>query len=197
MEFGICQCAVLTLKKGKIVEPNGIVLPNGDVLKILKEEEGYKYLGILEADQFKYKEMKRTAKKEYLRRVRKVLESRLSGGNLITSINTWAVSLLRYAAGFINWTHGELEALDRRVCKLMTMHNALHPKSDIDRLYLPRREGGRGLADAVTIAIVGLERYVRDSTESLIIATRNVVRRITEEEESPAAVKKQIREKNM
>ena len=45
------------------------------------------------------------------------------------------------------------------------MHNALHPKSDIDRLYLPRREGGRGLisaADAVTIAIVGLESYVRD-----------------------------------
>ena len=61
---------------------------------------------------------------------------------------------------------GELEALDRRVRKLMTMHNALHPKSDIDRLYLPRREGGRGLisaADAVTIAIVGLESYVRDS----------------------------------
>ena len=73
----------------------------------------------------------------------------------------------------------------------------LHPKSDIDRLYLPRREGGRGLisaADAVTIAIVGLESYVRDSTESLIIAARNVVRSITEEE-SPAAVKKQIRKR--
>ena len=199
MEFGICKCAVLTLKKGKIVESNGIVLPNGDVMKSLKEGESYKYLGILEADQFKYKEMKRTVKKEYLRRVRKVLESRLNGGNLIAAINTWAVSLLRYAAGFIDWTQGELEALDRRVRKLMTMHNALHPKSDIDRLYLPRREGGRGLisaADAVTIAIVGLESYVRDSTESLIIAARNVVRRVTEEE-SPVAVKKQIREKKM
>ena len=30
MEFGICKCALLTLKKGKIVESNGIVLPNGD-----------------------------------------------------------------------------------------------------------------------------------------------------------------------
>ena len=114
--------------------------------------------------------MKRTVKKEYLRRVRKVLESQLNGGNLIAAINTWAVSLLRYAAGFIDWTQGELEALDRRVRKLMTMHNALHPKSDIDRLYLPKREGGRGLisvADAVTITIVGLDSYVRDSTEQL------------------------------
>ena len=166
-------------------------------MKSLKEGESYKYLGILEADQFKYKEMKRTVKKEYLRRVRKVLESRLNGGNLITAINTWAVSLLRYAAGFINWTHGELEALDRRVRKLMMMHNALHPKSDIDRLYLPRREGGRGLLSAAdAVAIVGLESYVRDSTESLIIAARNVDRSKTEEE-STVAVKKQIREKKM
>ena len=31
MEFGISKCAVLTLKKGKIVESNGIALPNGEV----------------------------------------------------------------------------------------------------------------------------------------------------------------------
>ena len=89
--------------------------------------------------------------------------------------------------------------LGRRVCKLMTMYKALHPKSEIDRLYLPRREGGRGLiiaADAVTIANVGLESYVRDTTESLIIAARNVLRSITEEE-SPVSVKKQIRETKM
>ena len=43
MEFGICKCAVLTLKKGKRVESNGIVLPNGDVMKSLKEGESYKY----------------------------------------------------------------------------------------------------------------------------------------------------------
>ena len=41
----------------------------------LREEESCKYLGILEADQFRYKEIKRTVKKEYLQRVRKVLES--------------------------------------------------------------------------------------------------------------------------
>ena len=42
----------------------------------------------------------------------------------------------------------------------MTMHKALHPKSDVDRLYLPRKEGGRGLIsveDTVIYAIAGLE----------------------------------------
>ena len=27
----------------------------------------------------------------------------------------------------------------------MTMHEALHPRDDVDRLYVPRKEGGRGL----------------------------------------------------
>ena len=43
---------------------------------------------------------------------------------------------------------------------MMTMHNAFHPKSDTDKLYLPRKESGKGLintTDAVIIAIVGLE----------------------------------------
>ena len=114
-------------------------------------------------------------------------------------INTWVVSLLRYATGFIDWTHGELEALDRKLRKSMTMHNALRSKSDIYRLYLPRTEGGGGLVsatDAVKIPIVGLERYVRDSTKSLIIAARNVDGSKTEEE-TPAVVKKQMRVKKM
>ena len=108
------------------MESNGVALSDGKVMKNLKEGESYKYLGLL--DQFRCKEMKSMVKKEYLGRVRKVLESQLNGGNLITAINTWVVSLLRYATGFIDWTHGELEALDRRVRKLMTMHNALYPR---------------------------------------------------------------------
>ena len=28
----------------------------------------------------------------------------------------------------------------------MTMHKALHPRDDVDRLYVSRKEGGGGLA---------------------------------------------------
>ena len=55
------------------------------------------------------------------------------------------------------------------------MYGALHPKSDVDRLYIPRKEGGRGLIsieDCVELAIRGLEVYVHGSEERLIQAAR-------------------------
>ena len=35
--------------------------------------------------------------------------------------------------------------LDRKTRNLLTMHKELYPKSDVDRLYVSRKEGGRGL----------------------------------------------------
>ena len=39
MEFGIEQCAILVLEKGKIVKTVGIELPDGKVIKSLQEGE--------------------------------------------------------------------------------------------------------------------------------------------------------------
>ena len=55
------------------------------------------------------------------------------------------------------------------------MYVALHPKSDVGRLYIPRRKGGRGLIsieDCVELGIKGLEVYVHGSEERLIQASR-------------------------
>ena len=55
------------------------------------------------------------------------------------------------------------------------MYGALHPKSDVDRLYIPRKEGGRALIsieDCVELAIRGFEVYVHGSEERLIQAAR-------------------------
>ena len=65
MEFGIKKCGVLILKGGKVVECEGIVLPNGETIKII-EDEGYKYLEILEMDEIKEEAMINRFKKEYL-----------------------------------------------------------------------------------------------------------------------------------
>ena len=90
--------------------------------------------------------MKEKIENEYKRRVRKILETKLSGENVIKAINTWAIALLRYSAAFLDWTKEEKQQLDRRKTrKLLTMHKGLHPKSNVGRLYIPRKEGGRGL----------------------------------------------------
>ena len=126
----------------------------------------------------KHHEMKEKVKTGYYRRVRKILETKLNGGNIITGINTWAISLLRYSAAFLDCTGAELEQVDGRTRKLMTIHRALNPKIDLARIYLSRKEGGRGLIsveDTVKLAILGLKRYVLTSEEGLLIAARRVV----------------------
>ena len=53
----------------------------------------------------------------------------------------------------------------------------MNPKSDIARIYLSRKEGGRRLIsveDTVKLAILELERYILKSEEGLLIAARRV-----------------------
>ena len=95
---------MIVLKRGKLVQSDGINMPDGEMLKALEEGDNYKYLGVLEADTIKHQTMKETVRKEYLRRVRKVLGSKLNGGNIITAINSRAVSIIRYGAGVLDWT---------------------------------------------------------------------------------------------
>ena len=58
----------------------------------------------------------------------------------------------------------------------MTMHKALHPRDDVHRLYVSRKEGGRGLAsieDSVDASIQRLKDYIKRYEGGLITATRN------------------------
>ena len=145
IDFGIGKSAMLVMMKGKIVNSVVLEFPGGKVIKSLQEGESYKYLRILEADKFLEEKMKLNVSKKYIRRLRKVLKSKLNGGNLVRGVNTWTVSLLRYSAAFVSWRKSELQAIDRKTRKLFTIYGALHPKSDVDRLYIPRKKGGRGL----------------------------------------------------
>ena len=177
MEFPATKCALLIMKKGKMVNSDKIALPNETTIKGLKQGNSYNYLKVIRAYRMKHHEMKENAKIEYYKQVRKILETKLNGGNIITEINTWAISLLRYSAAFLDWARAEFEQMDRRTRKFMTMHRALNPKSDVARIYLSRKEGGRGLIsveDIAKLAILGLERHVLTSEEVPLIAARKV-----------------------
>ena len=48
------------------------------------------------------------------------------------------------------------------------MHKVLHPRDDVDRLHVSRKEGGRGLArieDTVDASIQRLEDYIEKTNE--------------------------------
>ena len=101
MEFGIEKCAMLVIKSGKRHMTDEMELPNHNKIRTRGENETYKYLGILEADTIKQVEMKDKVRKGYLRRTRKLLETKLSSRNLIKGINTRAVPLVRYSEPFL------------------------------------------------------------------------------------------------
>ena len=87
------------------------------------------------------------------------------------AINIRAVSLVRYGAGIIDWTQAELEGMDRKTRKLLTLYGAFHPKSSIERLYMKREVGGRGLLsieDTVRVEEASLGNYVAGSEEQLL-----------------------------
>ena len=73
MQFGFEKCSVLKMKRGKQVHYEGIDLGYGVVIEEA-DEEGYKYLGILERDDICQEKMKEKAQREYYKQVRAVLK---------------------------------------------------------------------------------------------------------------------------
>ena len=58
----------------------------------------------------------------------------------------------------------------------MTIHKALHPRDDVDRLYVSRKERGRCLGsieNSVDASIQQLEDIIENRRVRLISATRN------------------------
>ena len=170
MEFGISKCAVLTMKRGKRTVSRGVKLPSSEEMGD-PENEGYKYLGILELDKVLSAEMKEKVGNVYFKILKLLLKTKLNNGNLFSAINAWAVAVIRYSAAFIGWTKEELKDIDRATRKLIKNFGGLHPRSCIQRLYMKRCNGGRGLIgieECVAGELRTLHYYLVNSGETLL-----------------------------
>ena len=169
MEFGLSKCGTVHVVNGQRVILDGISLPDGSALPEV-EEGGYRYLGILETDIILNKRMKEITSTEYFRRIKLLLKSSLTSRNLITAINSWAVPVIRYGAGILSWTVTETKGLDTQTRKLLRKSGAIHSQySDVDRLYVSRKRGGRGLQrmeDVIVREEVALTSFFNDSNDS-------------------------------
>ena len=104
MEFGLEKCALFIMKSGKQYRTEWIELPNQDKIRMLREKETYKYLGILEVDTINLEELKE--------KTRKLLETKLRSRNFINEINTRAVPLVKYSGPFLNCTREESKQME-------------------------------------------------------------------------------------
>ena len=121
------------------------MLDSGGIMEELNHDEFYKYLGIEELEQIKHEEVKSKVNKNVKTKLRKLLETELNARNLFQAINESILPLITYSFGIINWNEDELKGIDIQIRKLLNMYRAFEIKSDVDRLYLPRECGGRGL----------------------------------------------------
>ena len=91
---------------------------------------------------------KEKVRSEYFRRIRKIWNSELYCRHKITAHNTFAIAVITPTFGILPWTKEELQQIDIKTRKLLTLSGSFHVNSDVDRLYhlyCHRNEGGRGL----------------------------------------------------
>ena len=79
-----------------------------------------------------------------------------------------AMPVLSYGFGIIEWPQKEIDQLDVKTRKILTMHKMLYRNQCIDRIYIPRREGGMGLIeinDAYRNTIINLDHYIQSTKD--------------------------------
>ena len=79
--------------------------------------------------------------------------------------------VVRYTAGILDWKEKELQALDVKTRKILTRNGVFHMRSSVDRLYMKRQIGGRGLIsieECVRKEELGLCKYVKASDEWML-----------------------------
>jgi hypothetical protein len=103
-------------------------------------------------------------------RQRLILNTELSAKNKMQVNGSLVVPVLRYSFRIINWHQEEIQKLDRRTRKMLTIHGQHHPRAEIGHLYVLRKEGGRGLMQvegAYTAETVKMVEYVESKDDPL------------------------------
>ena len=170
MEFGLDKCAKATFIRGRLTSMSEIKLNEDTSIKELYQEETYKYLGIDEGDRIQPVKMKEKIRKECYRRVRAILYTELNAKNKLEAINTLAIPVVTYSFNVISWNLKEIRRMDRKIRKLLTLKRMHHPKADVNIMYVPRKEGERGMKNlemCFKTTTIGLYTYLLSADDRM------------------------------
>lgn len=148
MSFGVKKCQTVIVEKGRLIQGPDIQLDTSTVVTSMNQDP-YKYLGILQTNKIEHTRIKQSLTGQFQSRLRKLLKSKLSSKNLTKAINSYAIPILQYSFGVVKWTQTDLENINRMVRTELTKFRKHHPGSAVERINLPREDGGRGIIDAI------------------------------------------------
>ena len=160
-------CAYLKTEKGKNTTTTPIEI-NGLTVKPIQEGKSYRYLGQDGNTAYEGTINKERDSKEYLSRVKKIWSSELSAFNKTIAHNAFATPVITPTMGILDWTIQEIKDTDIRTRKILSVTGNFHPNSDVDRLYIGRNIGGRGLRSCQRLfesRIIALKQHLHRNKE--------------------------------
>lgn len=170
MEFGIDKCKSVHLQHGHLVQTSGFELDNIDneIMTDLIDGESYKFLGFMQLKHIHHTEIKKKLHEKFLVRVNQILGTQLNSRNKMKGVNTFAIPLLTYSFGIIKWSITDIYAIETSVRTALTSHRMHHRTSAVERVVLPREDGGRGFLD-----ITGLCRSQVEQLRQYFMSSRD------------------------
>ena len=132
-----------------------------------------------------------------------ISKSNLYAGNFISGLNAWAIGVMRYSEGIIDWTKEELHDMHQKYRNRMTLNRCLYPRSSVTRLYMKRNEGWRGLIsveDCITTERRGLYDCLKESKEDMLSIShifKALKENVIEDGETKEEFKKKKRRRKM
>ena len=96
----------------------------------------------------------------------------LSGPRKTRATNSFYVPLLSFGFGIVPWTKKEIQQFDVSTRRILSANNNHHPRSAIERIYLPRSAGGVGLVNIENLynrKLVSLAHHLSVSSDPLVL----------------------------
>ena len=93
-------------------------------------------------------------------------------------INMYAVLVISYSFGVIPWKQQELDIIDRKTRKLLTIYRNRHPRASVEWLYLSRKMGGRGLiliSGLHNRLLCGMEAKLHSRSTPLLLEAHKII----------------------
>ncbi|XP_029654033.1 uncharacterized protein LOC115227294 [Octopus sinensis] len=115
----------------------------GDLVKVLEEHQGYKYLGVVESPaSLITPETKKCVVEGVRSKAAMLCKTWLNARNLFHALNEYAISLLNYYVGLIEFEPSEYDEMDLIVLRVVRENHVHVLASNKERLYLSRGQLG-------------------------------------------------------
>ena len=141
MTFREDKCAFMDIHKEKMVNNLEPLVVNNLTIKPIQHGDSYRYLEIDENMSHSGPLNKENICREYIYRIRKIWLSELTDFNKMIAHNSFAIPLFTTTVGILDWTIKEINDVDVKTRKILTMTDSFHPNSDIDKLCISRKSG--------------------------------------------------------